>query len=180
MNTLTNHALRVLALALLATLSLLSTVSCDIIRQAQAPPVIHARIFNKSNIPIFHGKAPIILALESQEGFASRAANYTVELTKEHCTPLRLSLSYLNDSWEWERKRLGGRLQLLAADCSTGAVYKLDDRYVNTLFTSTDGLQDEKPKIVIHTLESVPESWRQHLVAIYTPAQMAPLPLAPH
>ncbi|MDO4692196.1 MAG: hypothetical protein Q4A64_04905 [Porphyromonadaceae bacterium] len=180
MSILHNRTLRTLALATIASLSFLSSSSCSRRLKPEAAAPAQVRILNRSDIPVFRGVAPIILTLDSQEGLANRRANYTIELTERGSTPLRLAISYFEGNWAWERKNLGGSLQLLAVDCSTGAIYKLDQRYVGVFFETHDSQRDSKPKIDIRTMMSVPDDWRPHLVPVYTPSQADKKPLHPH
>lgn len=146
-------------------------VSCASIVSRSIYPVLintepsgaDVRIRNKDGAEIFRGTSPATVDLRAGAGYFSREA-YIVTITKEGYKDRILPINCVIDGWYFGNILIGGLIGFLIVDPLTGAMWKIERSYINTVL-------DESPatgqvQLKIYDLADVPQDWHCHMVRI--------------
>ena len=129
-----------------------------------APSEARIVIKDKKGVEVYSGQTPATIELKSGAGFFSKA-RYQVTFSKqgyqERTVPIESSL----DGWFFGNILFGGPLGLLIIDPATGAMYKLDNQYLNeTLMPLNANINSEG--LTIYAYNDIPEEWKENLIEI--------------
>ncbi|WP_431158665.1 PEGA domain-containing protein [Winogradskyella poriferorum] len=151
---------------------LLFTTSCaSIVSKSNYPITINSSpsdakitITDKNGKEVYKGNTPAELKLKAGSGFFSKAS-YQVKFEKMGYDTKLVPIEFKLDGWYFGNILIGGLIGLLIVDPATGAMYKLDKEYISeTLSPSTASV--EKEALKFYTIDTIPEAWRPHLVAL--------------
>lgn len=129
-----------------------------------SPTNVSVVIRNSDGLEIFRGTSPATVDLKASEGFFKRA-NYTVNVFMEGYDPKTLPINFKVDGWYFGNLLFGGFIGMLIVDPATGAMYKLEDEYINiNLVEKATGEID--PLFKVLDIASLPKNLRKELVEI--------------
>ena len=113
---------------------------------------------------VFKGNSPATVQLKAGAGFFKKAS-YTVTVTQDGYAEQTLPINFKLDGWYWGNLFLGGVLGMLIIDPATGAMYKLEDEYMNINLTQSNTSIDS-PSFNVYDIANTPQEWRDNLVKI--------------
>lgn len=163
--------LKPVLLLLLSTLLLSSCAS--IVSKSRYPVSINSApneskivITDKKGAVVFSGQTPVVVELKSGAGFFTKA-QYQITLSKIGYQDKIVPLNYKLDGWYFGNILLGGigLLGIIAIDPATGAMFKIDNQYLNeTLIPLNANTSNENLKIFAYN--DIPEEWKENLIEI--------------
>ncbi len=121
-------------------------------------------ITDKKGIEVFKGNTPAIMKLKAGSGFFGKA-QYQVKFEKDGYDTKIVPILYKLDGWYFGNIVFGGLIGMLIIDPATGAMYRLDTKFLNETLTkniSTTDIQELK----ILGLNEIPSEWEDHLVLL--------------
>lgn len=122
-------AIKALSAALIVSLtgcaSIVSKSSWPVTIQS-TPSGAKCTVTNKKGIAIQSGETPMMVTVESGDGFFSKG-KYSISCNKDGFDPARSELSAHMNGWYWGNIVFGGVIGLLIVDPATGAMWKMDD-----------------------------------------------------
>ena len=131
------------------------------------PAEARISITDKKGIEIYTGQTPATLKLRSGSGFFSRA-RYQVKFEKEGYQSRTLPVEFKLNKWYFGNLLAGGVLGLLIIDPATGAMYKLENKYMNeTLIKNNATVSTENEEALkVYGINEIPKDWKSHLVKL--------------
>ena len=123
-------------------------------------------ITNKKGKEVFYGNTPAVVKLRAGAGFFT-SAKYEVKFSKEGFNDKIVPIEATIDGWYFGNLMVGGILGMLIIDPATGAMWRINTKYLNE--TLAPSVSFVEPEIKIFSIDQVPVSWRQHLVKINEP-----------
>ena len=130
---------------------------------SSTPSEARITITNKKGVIIYAGNTPATLKLKAGSGFFSQA-QYQVRFEKTGYDTKIVPVMFKLDGWYWGNI-LNGIIGMLIIDPLTGAMFKLDTKFLNeTLIKSMANV--EKEELKIYDLTKIPNEWKQYLVKI--------------
>jgi hypothetical protein len=119
-------------------------------------------ITDKKGVEVYNGNTPASLELKSSSGFFS-GAKYTLRFSSPGYADYSVAVSSKLKGLYFANLFIGGALGMLIIDPATGAMWKLDKKYVNVILTP---FQSDSQRLDIYDINKIPEEWKSHLVAI--------------
>lgn len=126
-------------------------------------PSANISIADRKGVVVYQGTTPTSLKLKSGAGFFKRA-RYQVSFTKDGFSPVTLPIEFKLDGWYFGNLLIGGVLGMLIIDPATGAMYKLDNEFVNATLVKNVATTNESLKI--YAINEIPAEWNNHLQQI--------------
>ncbi len=121
-------------------------------------------ITNKSNTEVFKGVSPATLKLKSGDGFFAKQS-YKVKLNLEGYPERTIPIECSVNGWYVVGNLfIGGLIGWLIIDPLTGAMYKLDTKVINEVFTKSTTFTE--PTLRIMDIKDVPADMRNQLIII--------------
>jgi hypothetical protein len=127
------------------------------------PPAATITITNREGMEVFKGAAPAVVDLKSSMGYFSRAI-YQVKFHLDGYQDKTISIESRLNGWYIGNIVLGGVLGMLIIDPLTGAMYKIDEKNIETDLQPTTHAQASALQII--NINDVPAGLKNHLVAI--------------
>ena len=121
-------------------------------------------ITNKKGLEVYSGNTPATMKLKSSSGFFSKAEYYLKFSLQGYDTKI-VTVSSSIEGWYWGNILLGGVLGMLIIDPATGAMWKLDTKYVNETLNPSVGSMNN-PELRILDINNIPADWKGYLVKI--------------
>lgn len=120
-------------------------------------------IRNKAGVEIYRGLSPAVVDLKAGAGYFSRET-YTLTINKEGYKDRIIPVNFTLDGWYFGNILFGGLIGILIVDPITGAMWKIERSYINTVL-------DEIPAsgqavLKIYDIAEVPDEWRRHMMRI--------------
>lgn len=128
------------------------------------PPGASVTIENRDGEQVFKGSSPAAVRLKSGGGFF-KGATYTVRISKEGYAEKMVQVTSTVNGWYFGNLIFGGLVGMLVVDPATGAMFKLHNTTISETLQEKTAFQ-QVPTLNIYTLETIPASWRPHLVKI--------------
>ncbi|MBP1617777.1 MAG: hypothetical protein H6Q14_1604 [Bacteroidetes bacterium] len=120
-------------------------------------------ITNKKGATIYNGITPSTVSLASGDGFFAKQS-YQIKLTLDGYNEKIIPVECKLNGWYFGNIIFGGLIGLLIVDPATGAMYKLETKYIN------EGLEkkgsSDTASLNILDINDIPAPMRNHLVAI--------------
>ncbi len=157
-------------IAFIATSTLLLSGCASILSTSTYPVSINSNpassisVTNSNGMEIFKGNTPATIDLKSGNGFFKRAS-YQVKFSKSGYDEKVVPINFKVDGWYWGNILLGGVIGMLIVDPATGAMYKLENSFINETLTQTVASNSTKG-LKVYGLEEIPQSWKSHLVPL--------------
>ena len=120
-------------------------------------------ITNKKGKEVFHGNTPAVVKLKAGAGFFTNA-EYQVKFSSQGYSDKMVTITATIDGWYFGNLMLGGILGMLIIDPATGAMWRINTRFINE--TLNPSVSFVEPEIKIYNIDDVPESWKPYLVKI--------------
>lgn len=119
---------------------------------------------------VYSGRTPATLKLKSGSGFFAKES-YTVNFKLDGFQDKKVNLECKLNGWYIGNILLGGVLGFLIIDPATGAMYKLENDFVETRMDRTDNATSMAPVGQQHALkvlskDDLPAEWVKHLVKL--------------
>lgn len=116
---------------------------------------------------VYQGETPANVKLKASNGFFKKA-NYSITIEKPGYYPKTELINANLDPWYFGNIIFGGLIGILIVDPATGAMYKLDRKYISEQLTKKEDEQasTENNNLKIYDMEEIPAEWKEHLVAI--------------
>jgi hypothetical protein len=118
-------------------------------------------ITDKKGREVYNGNTPASLQLKSSSGFFA-GARYFMKFSSPGYADYSVTVSSKLKGWYFGNLMIGGWLGLII-DPITGAMWKLDKKYVNVVLTP---LQSDLRELKIYDINKIPEEWKSHLVSL--------------
>ncbi|WP_103070566.1 peptidase associated/transthyretin-like domain-containing protein [Aquimarina sediminis] len=155
----------------MASTILFATSCASIVSKSNYPISINstpseARIIitDKKGVEVYQGNTPATLQLKAGNGFFSKA-KYKVKFEKDGYDVKTVAVQFKLDGWYFGNILFGGIIGFLIVDPATGAMYKLDTKFLDeTLTQSTTSIQKEELKL--YTIDEIPVEWKKHLIVV--------------
>ena len=113
---------------------------------------------------VYSGNTPAFLYLEAGDGFFSRAY-YTLTLEKDDYATKTIPIQFKIDGWYIGGNILfGGLIGWLIVDPATGAMWKLENAFINE--TLNKPASSNASKLNIRNINEIPDNWKSKLVKI--------------
>ena len=113
---------------------------------------------------IYKGNTPATVVLKSGDGFFKRAA-YQVKFTKAGYDEKIVPITFKVDGWYWGNLLLGGVVGMLIVDPATGAMYKLENEFINETLLRSSASASEAG-LNVYGIDDIPANWKAHLVPL--------------
>jgi hypothetical protein len=118
-------------------------------------------ITDKKGREVYNGNTPASPELKASSGFFS-GARYLLRFSYPGHADYTVTVSSKLKGWYFGNLFIGGWLGLIL-DPATGAMWKLDRKYVNVVLTP---LESDSQELKIYNINEIPEEWKSHLVAV--------------
>lgn len=128
-----------------------------------SPSNANISITDKQGKEIFTGNTPATVRLDASAGFFSKA-EYQVKFSKPGYDDRIVRITATIDGWYFGNILYGGILGMLIIDPATGAMWKIETKYLNESLSRSTALIDQE--IIIMNINEVPEKWKTHLIRI--------------
>jgi len=120
-------------------------------------------ITDKKGKKIYLGTMPAIVYLKAGAGYFSRA-EYQVKFSSlgydDKIVPILCNI----DGWYFGNILIGGLIGVLIVDPATGAMWRIETKFINeTLGNYTVSLD---PELKILDINNIPEEWKAHLIKL--------------
>jgi len=126
------------------------------------------QILNRQGLIIYNGRTPATISLKHGSGFFKKAS-YQVKLSMEGYQPKVVVIDAHLNGWYFGNLLFGGVIGFLIIDPATGAMYKLNNTYVDETMApqaAGAGLPAATQTLKIIALKDVPAKWRKSLVKL--------------
>lgn len=157
-------------IASLTGVCLFTTNCASIVSSATYPLSINSNpsgasitIINKKGTEVYKGTTPASVVLKAGAGFFSKE-EYSVKFSKDGYQEKTVPVNFKIDGWYWGNILLGGLIGMLIVDPATGAMWKIDSKFMNE--TLSQNTASTKPLFEILEIKDIPENWKKHLVRI--------------
>jgi len=130
-----------------------------------SPQGATVKITNRKGVVVYDGQTPATVSLKNSNGYFQKGI-YQIDLSMEGYQPRHLVVSSHLTGWYFANVIIGGALGMLIIDPLTGAMFKLDQKFVNeTMTPATTGAQQhlKGDSLRIYVLNDIPANWRSHL-----------------
>lgn len=115
---------------------------------------------------IYMGKTPATVRLRASNGFFERA-EYQVKLSSPGYVDKVIPVTFKLDGWYFGNILFGGLIGMLIVDPATGAMWKIDSKYMNETLSPSEGTTATvQPEMKIMNIHDVPDNLRSHLVKV--------------
>jgi hypothetical protein len=130
------------------------------------PSGVKVVIKNGEGKEIYKGNSPASVKLKAGEGFFKKAS-YTVTVTLDGYVEQTLPINFKLDGWYWGNLLLfpTGVVGLLIVDPASGAMYKLEDEYMNINLRQSNASIDS-PSFNVYDIANTPQEWKDNLIKI--------------
>ncbi len=161
---------QIVSISLLAMVVVLISSCASIVSKTSYPVSFNSvpvgatlTIQDRNGLVIFDGTTPATVDLESSAGFF-RKAIYQVTFSKMGYESKTIPLRATIDGWYAGNILFGGLIGFLFVDPATGAMFKIEEKYIDEKLIpmEVNGRQGFK----IYDINDIPSSWKQHLVKI--------------
>ena len=114
---------------------------------------------------IFTGTTPVTLNLAAGQSYFKKAS-YRIRFSKVGYDDMIVPLNASIDGWYFGNLAIGGILGLLIIDPITGAMFKLDQEFVNVALNQSTSSIDPN-SLQVYQIEDIPEHWKAHLQCVF-------------
>jgi len=128
------------------------------------PVGANVQITNRNGISVFNGQTPATILLKSGSGFFA-SESYMLKLTLDGYAEKSIQVNCNLNGWYFGNIVFGGLIGLLIVDPATGAMYRLETRYIDETLTANTVTKKE-PSLKIMDINEVPQDMRNHLVSL--------------
>ncbi len=122
-------------------------------------------IIDKHGLQIFNGVTPAVVSLKAGAGYFSKA-EYLIQFTMNGYDTQKYPITFHFNGWYIGNIVFGGLIGLLIVDPLTGAMWKIDNMYINTTLSKTTASTDNNPSLKVLSINDIPKEWKEHLVKI--------------
>ncbi len=145
--------------------------SCaSIVSKSTYPLSINSSPFNarvsitdKKGKEIYLGNTPATVKLKAGAGFFSKA-EYQVKLSSPGYYDKIVPITFKLDGWYFGNIIFGGLIGFLIVDPATGAMWKIETKFLNETLSKLTASIDPEMKIMNNN--EIPENWKSHLVRV--------------
>ncbi|MEN8764737.1 MAG: hypothetical protein ACN4EF_02940 [Wenyingzhuangia sp.] len=129
-----------------------------------APSKANIVVKDRKGVEVYCGETPAKLDLKSGSGFFKKA-KYEVTFTKNGYQSATAPIEFTLDDFYIGNVLLAGVLGMLIVDPITGAMFKLDTKFLKqTLLES--GVSADEDQLKVYALDEIPQAWKDHLVVL--------------
>ncbi len=119
---------------------------------------------DKKGIVVYTGNTPSNFSINAGAGFFSKAS-YSVTFEMDGYDKRTVPIDFTLDGWYFGNIIFGGFIGILIIDPATGAMWKLDKKFINeTLSKSLASI--EEPSLRVFGYNEIPAGWEENLVRI--------------
>jgi hypothetical protein len=113
---------------------------------------------------VHSAETPTTVHLRAGAGYFKKAG-YLVKFELEGYDTKTVPVTFDINGWYFGNVLFGGLVGMLIVDPATGAMWKLDTKFVNeTLKQTTASTTD--PTLELRDINNIPETWKAHLVEV--------------
>ncbi len=121
------------------------------------------KVSNQKGQVVFEGKTPAEVNLEAGSGFFRRAM-YTVQISQEGYEPKEIPIRCTLDRW-YLGNLLFNPVGLFIVDPLTGAMWKLDERKIDTVLVRSTAFR-HNPSLYFIEYKDIPEALRAQIIRV--------------
>lgn len=162
----------VIVLFLLAAIVISSNSCATILSKSVYPVQLNSNpdgakvsIINGDGIEVFRSTTPATAMLKSGNGFFKKGS-YRITFSKEGYQDKTYPLTATLDGWYFGNILLGGIIGMLIVDPATGAMYKLDQQYLDGNLSSEGSASVDSPQLEIYDISEIPKAWLSRLESV--------------
>lgn len=128
------------------------------------PSGVNVKIKDNKGMEIYNGTSPATVNLKASNGFFKKAS-YTVHISEEGYKEQTLPINFKIDGWYFGNLLLGGVVGMLIVDPATGAMYKIEEEYMN-INLSQSNTSINNPSFRVYDIANTPKKWQDKLIRI--------------
>lgn len=149
--------------AILLTAACASVLNPPVIEESITSDAVFTITDNKGE-EVYIGDTPAGTRLTANSGWFSNAS-YQVKFEKERFSTNTVHIEFKEDGWYFGNTPFGGVVGLLIVDKTTGAMYQLEEDFLNeNLLISTASA--EKEELRVFEMNGIPSEWKNHLLSL--------------
>lgn len=155
----------VIVLFLLAAIVISSNSCATILSKSVYPVQLNSNpdgakvtVLNRDGIEVFRSTTPATAMLKSGDGFFKKAS-YRITFSKEGYADKTYPLTATIDGWYFGNILIGGVIGMLIVDPATGAMFKLDQQYIDGNLSSEGSASLDSPQLKIYDISEIPKEW---------------------
>lgn len=156
---------------LLLTVTILVSGCASILSKGTYPLSINSNpnnskisITDKKGKEIYLGTTPATVKLKAGAGFFARA-EYQVKFSNPGYDDKMVNVNFKLDGWYFGNLLLGGLVGMLVVDPATGAMWKIEDEFLNETLNKSSSTFLE-PEFRILNIDEIPSMWESHLIEV--------------
>ena len=156
------------------TITLVLTSCASIVSSSSWPLTIKSNpdgakveITNRAGISVFKGHTPATVSLKSGAGFF-KSESYLIKLTLDGYNEKTIPVQCALNEWYFGNIIFGGLIGILIVDPATGAMYRLEKKYIDESLTpnASSSLINKEKALKIVDINDISQDMRNHLVSI--------------
>jgi hypothetical protein len=128
------------------------------------PAVADFTITDKKGEIVYIGDTPAGINLTANSGWFSKTS-YQVKFEKERINTNTVSIEFKQNGWYFGNTHFGGVVGLLIVDKATGAMYQLEEDFLNENLLITTA-SAEKEELRVFEINVIPSEWKKHLLSL--------------
>lgn len=117
-----------------------------------------------NGIDVYSGVTPANIKLKAGAGFFTEAS-YTVTFEMDGYYKRVVPIEFKLDGWYFGNIVFGGLIGLIIVDPITGAMWKLDTKFINETLSQMTSSTNQ-PSLKILSYNDIPQSWKDKLIKI--------------
>ncbi len=125
-------------------------------------PIAKISVTDKKGKEIYLGNTPATVPLKAGAGFFSKA-EYQVKFTAPGYEEKIVPVTFKIEGWYFGNILFGGIIGMLIVDPATGAMWKLENKFLNETLAP---LTTSTPELKVYNINNIPEDWISHLVVV--------------
>jgi len=122
-------------------------------------------ITDKKGTEVYLGATPATVKLKAGAGFFAKA-EYQVKFSSPGYDDKIVPVLFKVDGWYFGNILFGGLIGMLIVDPATGAMWKIEQEFINETLTKSGSTASVNPEITVLSINEVPQSWKSHLIKI--------------
>lgn len=159
-----NTAFFLLALIIMSSCASIFSTGVYQVHVKSYPSEAKVTITDRRGIVCYNGQTPANVFLKASNGFFRRGI-YNIKFEKEGYTSHDYQVYASIDGWYFGNLLFGGILGMLVIDPATGAMFKINERFVEQKLYPVYSQEDSNTLQIID-IEDIPEDYKEYLTPI--------------
>lgn len=130
-----------------------------------SPSGANVTITDLNGLQVVDGTTPMNVRLKASAGYFKHA-EYQIRISKPGFDDRIIFIEGELDGWYVGNLFSFGLVGFLIVDPITGAMWKMEQRYINETLYESKTSSSAEPVLKIYNIDDVPEEWKSHMVKI--------------